>query len=165
MKWLVNKTSPTREMHELWHENKKLLTLDYHPFTNAARIESTGEKRVFHIRKEGFLRNKTIVRNEYGIKMGQLGPDKLNAGKGFIELNDEKFTYTIDNNLHPHLSIHRENDTEKPFVTCELETTSHHPSVKFKKEKELSPVQHFLLMSLCWYMFLPAAKENMAITG
>lgn len=159
MKWEVTSASAKQEIYTLWHNDKKLLTLDFHPFTNSARIEYADEKRVFLIRKEGFLRNKTVLRNEYGVRIGQLGYEKSNSSEGTIELNDEKFNYTIHNNPMAELVIYQDNK-DKPFVVCGLKADSGNTSVKFSKENQLSPSQHFLLMALCWYMFLPVAKEN-----
>ena len=49
MKWEITNTSDGHEIYELRHRENKLLTLDFHPFTNSARIEYAAEKRVFLI--------------------------------------------------------------------------------------------------------------------
>lgn len=161
MKWEITLSTSQQEVYELWHNEKKVLTLEFHPFTNSARIEYADEKRVFMIRKEGFLRNKTVLRNEYGMRIGQLGYEKWNSSEGTIDLNEEKFFYTIQNNPLAELVIYRDTK-EKPFVVCGLKPGNGNTAVKFSKENELSPSQHFMLMALCWYMFLPVAKENVA---
>jgi hypothetical protein len=162
MKWEIVTTSAGHERYDLWHNEKKLLTLDFHPFTNSARIEYAAEKRVFMIRKEGFLRNKTVLRNEYGVRMGQLGYEKSKANEGQIELDGEKFFYSIHNDPLAELVIYRDTK-DKPFVICGLKADNGDTSVQFNKTTELSPSRHFLLMALCWYMFLPIAKESVAI--
>lgn len=159
MKWELTVTSPNQEIYALWHNDKKVLALDFHPFTNSARIEYADEKRVFLIRKEGFLRNKTVLRDEYGMRIGQLGYEKSNAATGVLELNDEKFFYTIHNNPIAELVIYKETK-DKPFVTCGLQAGNGNTSIKLSKGDQLSASQHFLLMAVCWYMFLPVAKEN-----
>jgi hypothetical protein len=68
-------------------------------------VEGETEKRVFLIRKEGFLRNKTVLRNEYGIKIGELGHEHM---QNFIDLNNERFFYTIHNNPLAELVIYKE---------------------------------------------------------
>ncbi len=159
MKWEIASKTAKQEIYELWHKEKKLLTLDFHPFTNSARIDYADEKRVFLIRKEGFLRNKTVLRNEYGVRIGQLGHDKSNSAEGTIDLNDEKFFYALNNDPMTELVIYKDTK-DKPFVTCGLKPDNGNTSVQFTKENQLSHTQHFLLMALCWYMFLPVAKEN-----
>lgn len=159
MKWTVVSKSAKQEIYQLMQKDKILLTLEFHPFTNTARIETTDEKRVFQIRKEGFLRNKTVLRNEYGIKIGHLGHEKANLNEGHIELNDEKFSYTINNSLSSELCIYRENK-EEPFVVCGLKADNGKASIQLHEKDKLSHSEHFLLMSLCWYMFLPVAEEK-----
>ncbi len=159
MRWTVVAKSAKQEVYHLINKDKILLTLEFHPFTNAARIETTGEKRVFQIRKEGFLRNKTVLRNEYGIRIGQLDYDKSNSNDGSIELNDEKFSYSIQNSSQPEILIFHENK-EEPLAVCGMKTDEGNQSAKLKNK--LSPSQHFLLMSLCWYLFLPVAKQSLA---
>ena len=157
MKWEVAATSAKQEIYELWHNEKKLLTLDFHPFTNSARIEYADEKRVFLIRKEGFLRNKTVLCNEYGVRLGQLVHENK---ENFIELNNEKFFYTIHNNPLTELVIYKES-MEFPLVVCGLNVNKGNASVSIKKDKSLPNNLHSsLLLALCWYMFLPVAKEN-----
>jgi hypothetical protein len=159
MKWEVVSSNANQELYELWHNEKKLLTLDYHPFTSSARINYPAERRVFLIRKEGFLRNKTVLRNEYGVRIGQLGYDKGSSQSGTLELNDEKFNYRFHNNSLSELIVYK-NSPDIPFVTCVLKGGNENPSIQFNNETKLSPLQHFLLMALCWYMLLPVAKEN-----
>ena len=158
MKWEMASDTASQQIYELWHKEKKLLTVDFHPFTNSARIEYEAEKRVFMVRKEGFLRNKTVLRNEYGVRIGQLGTEKSNSVEGSIILNDEKFYYTIQNNEVPEVIIYRDTP-DKPFVVCGLRSDNGSTSIKYGKEGPLNPTEHFLLMALCWYMFLPVAKE------
>ena len=159
MKWEMATDTENQQIYELWHKDKKLLTVDFHPFTNSARIEYAAEKRVFMIRKEGFRRNKTVLRNEYGVRIGQLGYERSSAVEGTIELNDEKFSYTIQNNPLAEVIIYRDTP-DKPFVVCGLRSDNGNTSIKYGKEGPLKASEHFLLMALCWYMFLPVAQES-----
>jgi hypothetical protein len=154
MRWETVTATANNEIYNLWHNDKKILTLTLHPFSNSARVECGDEKRVFLIRKEGFRRNKTVLRNEYGIKLGELGvEDKGN----FIDVNKERFYYTIHNNPLAQLVLYKES-IDNPFVVCGLNVTNGNASVHFKKNKDL--ISHpELLMALCWYMFLPVTKE------
>ena len=157
MRWETVAATASNEVYDLWQKDDKLLTLTLHPFSNSARVECKDEKRVFLIRQEGFRRNKTVLRNEYGIKLGELGvEDKGN----FIDVNNERFYYTIHNNPLAELVIYKES-IGKPIVICGLNVNNGNPSVHIGKGKSLNS-QTSLLMALCWYMFLPVAKENVA---
>jgi hypothetical protein len=159
MRWETISASSNNEVYQLHHKDKKLLTFTVHPFSNTARVECEDEKRVFLIRKEGFLRNKTVLRNEYGIKIGELGSDKNK--EQFIEVNKERFYYSIRNNPLAELIIYKESK-DQPLLVCGLNVDQGNTFVHFKKEKGHHLSYSGLLMALCWYMFLPVAKENVA---
>ncbi len=159
MKWENVLSNEQQEVFELCEDGKKLLTLEFHPFTNSARIKYADEKRVFQIRKEGFLRNKTVVRDEYGMRIGQVGSHRSGASGGTLELNDEKFFYTTT--LHPasQLVLYKESP-DKPFVACSMEPGNGKTSIAFNRNNKAATSAQFLVMALCWYMFLPVAKET-----
>lgn len=146
-----------QEVYELWNKEKKLLSLDFHPATNSARIDHADEKRVFLIRREGFLKNKTVLCNEYGIRLGQL----LHENKeNFIELNHERFFYAIKNQPKNEVIIYKE-AIEYPLVACELNITKPNTSIKFDTEK-VQPINALssLLLALSWYILLPVVQDN-----
>lgn len=155
MRWENAISTGNNEVYHLWKKDEKILTLTLHPFSNTARVECDEEKRVFQIRREGFFRNKTILRNEYGIKIGELGQENE---ENFIAINDERFYYHIHNNPLAELVIYKDSK-EQPLLVCGLNVKNGNPSVRFEKGKELIS-QSGLLMALCWYMFLPVTKEN-----
>ena len=93
------------------------------------------------------------------LKIGELGHENK---ENFIDVNDERFYYTIQNNPLAELVLYKES-IDRPFVTCSLGMKEGNSAIKFKKDKNLSETTHpGLLMALCWYMFLPVAKENIA---
>lgn len=158
MRWEQVSFDKGNEVYQLCKDDTVLLTLHYHSFSQSARVESAGERRVFQIRKEGFLRNKTVLRTEYGIKIGELGHE---GNRNFITINNERYYYNITNSPFAELQLFRA-EQEQPLVTCGIKTDNGHPEVRFKRDKEqLSGITHSgLLMALCWYMFLPVTKEN-----
>lgn len=159
MNWKTAFTNGNQVLYELWHGVNKLLSLEFHSFTNSARIQYADTKRVFLLRKEGFLRNKTVLRNEYGIRIGQLSYGKSTAPEGTIELNEKRFSFALQNNPLKELVI-RSAEENKPIVVCGMTEDNGKASVELSKQKQLGTAEHFLLMALCWYLFLPVAKEN-----
>ena len=160
MRWEQTTSNSATEIYNLYKGDKKLLSVSLNAFSNSARVECEKEKRVFLIRKEGFRRNKTVVRSEYGIKIGELGHD---SKENFIDVNEERFYYTIQNNPLAELILYKESK-ENPFVVCGLNSTDGNAAVHFSKDSDnLKATSHpGLLMALCWYMFLPVTKEKVA---
>src|SRR4030095_13978321 len=72
MKWTSVSTKSRQEIYELWDAEEKLLTLIFHPDSGSVRITADNEKRVFLVGREGLLRSRTVLGNEYGIRMAQL---------------------------------------------------------------------------------------------
>ncbi|MES1198072.1 MAG: hypothetical protein ABUL41_02225 [Chitinophagaceae bacterium] len=157
MKWQIVASSSKQEIYELWNNDKKLLTLEFHPATNSARINYAEEKRVFLIRKEGFLKNKTVLCNEYGIRLGQLVHENK---ENFIELNHERFFYAFQESPKAQVIIYKESK-ENPIVVCGLNIIDPAKFIQIPKNK-IFPITALssLLLALSWYMFLPVAKSE-----
>jgi hypothetical protein len=157
MQWEKVSSASEQEIYELRNKEKKLLKVDFHPATNSARIEYADERRVFLIRKEGFLRNKTVLCTEYGFRLGQLVRENKES---FIELNHERFYYTIRNNPLAELVIYKE-FKDQPLVVCGLNVNKSNSFVQIIKDKILSTnILSALVLALCWYIFLPVDREN-----
>jgi len=135
MKWLLINSSLRQEIYELWNSDEKLLTIYSHPDKGTLRIATDDEKRVFLIGKEGFLRSRTVLRNEYGIRMGQLTYDGIEENLGHIEVYDEELTYKIQNGSPAEAIIYKNGES---LLTCEL------PAV--------AKAHDLLILALCWYI-------------
>src|ERR1700733_6807551 len=116
MRWETIINTAKKKVYELWHKDKYVLSLTYNTSAGTARIESLDEKRLFIISKEGVLRNKTVVRNEYGLRVGKLGHENH---QNFIELDGERFFYSIRNQPSDELIIYKETE-EDPLIVCKI---------------------------------------------
>ena len=160
MKWETVTSTIGNSVYTLWNNGKKLVTLAFNPMSSAARIESGDEKRVFLIRKEGFLKNKTIMRNEYGVRIGSAGSEN-NAS--FIELNDERFFYELDKDGESSVKIYKDS-RENPIAVCELGIPHNDTGGEIKSSAPMSDQAHYsMLMALCWYLFKPANRVEYSL--
>ena len=153
MNWETVTSGLGHKVYALWNNGRKLLTLAFNSSSDFARIEYGDEKRAFIIRYEGIFRNKMVMRNEYGVRLGQVSAE---SNDNFIKLNDEKLYYTITGEKEPNLIIYKDS-VEDPIAEC---------SLKLGNEKGLLPsvgksaTTYSLMLTLCWYLFSPIAKEN-----
>jgi hypothetical protein len=158
MRWELIRSTTEHELYHLYDKEKMILSLELNPFSNSARVDCNNEKRVFLIRKEGLRRNKTVIRNEYGIKLGELGHENKVQ---FIDVNEDRFYFTSKQQPVPEITLYKES-ADQPILNC---TVNQDDEVKFKGNKKLLDAAHpGLLMALCWYMFLPVAKEKSLAT-
>lgn len=147
MKWLSVSSKLPQEIYELWNNDEKLLNLSYHPGAGALRITTLQEKRVFLVRKEGFLRNRLVLRNEYGVRIGQLNHEGSQDNLGTIEFNNEKFNYSIRAGATPGLVVYKET---APVFVSEL------PSAK-----TFGSANHdILILVLYWYLLTPVSEKR-----
>ena len=157
MRWEMILNTAKKKVYELWHKDKYILSLTYNPFAGTARIESSEEKRLFVISKEGFLRNKTVLRNEYGFRVGKLGHENQ---QNFIELNGERFFYSIRNQPTDELIIYKES-AEQPLIVCKISPAKSQESIILETGKSIETTNGAsLLMTLCWLLFQPFAKSK-----
>lgn len=156
MKWETVKTSIGQTVYALWNNGRKLSTLVFNSSSNAARIENANERRVVLIRDEGFRKNKTVLRNEYGIRIGHTGSEN---NESFIVLNDERYFYSLDTNTEPALTIYKES-IDRPLAVCQLNIQDDLLSKAGGKILLGQKTLYSLLIGICWHLFKPAAQEN-----
>jgi len=148
----VNKNSSTGNAFELWYNDKKLMSLSLGKTTKTARFESGADKRLFFIEKRGFLQNKTVIKNEYGIKMGQLSSEQHDANTGIIEWDGKKYGYAFGQNNGTALTLSNELET-KPFISCNLSAVIDTATSLVKKSVPLHDTKYpYILTALCWYL-------------
>ena len=156
MKWETFTSTIGQTVYTLWNNGKNLVTLVFNSSSNAARIEYADEKRVFLIRDEGFRKNKTVLRNEYGIRVGHTGSEH---NENFIVLNEERYFYSVDDTQQPAVTIYKES-IDHPLAVCGLDIQDDLLSKSGIKKTIPQKALYSLLIGLCWCLFQPAEKEN-----
>src|SRR5436190_3574786 len=150
MKWLSTQTDSRRKVYELGTNREKLATLTYHPASGTVRISTDDEKRVFSVGREGFIRSRIVLRNEYGIRIAQLlhdgGPED---NQGIIEIAGEEFNYTLKRGAAPEAFLYKNNDV---LAACELPQIS--------KDLPENSDQDLLLLTLCWYISATVKRQQ-----
>jgi hypothetical protein len=162
MKWVSLQHTDDSIIYTLQEEKKTLLTMRYKPGQHTARIETGIEKRVFIIEKQGFFKNRVVFRNEYGVKIGWLDCGNLFSNEGEITIDAEKFRYSIKNNPLAELLIFKDTK-EEPIVRCSLTASQANDlsGVDWSNNQSmLKSNTYCLLLATCWYLFQPAAREN-----
>ena len=157
MKWVSVNNSSASHSYQLWDEEKKLVSLAISNQTKICRIECASDKRLFFIEKKGFLQSKTVIKNEYGIHLGELTGENREANEGMIVLDGKKYTYSFGAGSDDELVIYDERKT-RPLVSCSLSSVHDGIPAVVKRSKSLHDTKYpYLLMALCWYLLKPAA--------
>ncbi len=152
MKWETVTSGIGQSVFALWNNGKKLVTLALNSTSDALRVDFEDEKRVFLFRKEGFLKNKTVLCNEYGIRIAHAGNDH---GTPFIVLNDERFFYSVKGQKEKEVTIYKDS-IDQPLAVCQLDIPQRNDapnsSGKMKEKIKLG-----MLLAVCWHLFAPEA--------
>jgi hypothetical protein len=155
--WFAASSQQGYDLYELWNDNQRLLTLYLNQFSQTAKVECENSRRNFKIEKEGFRRSKTILKNEYGVKIGELNIGSWFSNEGSIDLNGEKLHYTIQNNGPTELLIYK-SSKKTPLLSCDI-PINEHSSPAEKEKYQQTEKYSCLLMALGWFLFMPMAKE------
>lgn len=155
MKWETFTSTIGQTVYTLCNNGKKLVTLVFNSSSNAARIEYADEKRVFLIRDEGFRKNKTVLRNEYGVRIGHTGSEH---NEDFIELNNQRYFYSVDGEQQPAVTIYRES-IEHPLAVCKLDIKDDLLARSGVKKPLHQKTLYSLLLGLCLYLFKPVTEQ------
>jgi len=153
MNWETVTSGIGHKVYALWNNGHKLLTLAFNSSSNYAKVESEGEKRAFSMRYEGFLKNRLVMRNEYGVRIGYISTENK---ENLITFKDEKLFYSITAGKEPRVIIYKES-ADKPLVECELKLSNDRGILS--SDRSVSTHQS-LLLALCWYLFLPVGHEG-----
>jgi hypothetical protein len=167
MKWISVNKENARNAYELWCNDKKLVALSFSPLTKIARIESASDKRLFFLEKRGFLQNKTIIRNEYGIKLGELSGEKNDGAEGMIEMDGKKYGYAFSQANDTAVTLFEQTIEEerKPFLRCNFSGVIDGATAIMKKSISFHDTKiPYLLMALCWYLLKPSGSEILSQT-
>jgi len=158
MKWVnVNSTAST-ENFQLLDDEKILAGISFSNQTRFARLVSGLGKRMFSFEKKGLLKPGKIIRNEYGIKLGRLEELKPGAGKGFVEINDEKYFFVFDKDNSGELVLY-DAAMQKSLLTCSFNAIN----LGINKTRSLLDSKFAsLLLVLCWYSFQPHGSSSVS---
>jgi hypothetical protein len=158
MKWvMVNNKHNVLHEYRLTDGNDTRAVVKYNPIHRSARITIGDTHRLFFIASAGSLSGKYIFKNEYGIEVGMMSNDKWGK-EGSINIESKKYIYKVQNNPLAELTIY-DAFTNQPLASCALTTSVKGTSLSLSSQNNGAD-SHYLLLGLCWFLFLPVAKEN-----
>jgi hypothetical protein len=157
MKWVItnNKKALLQEYQLLEQDSIKAI-VKYNPVQRSARISVGDNHRLFFIESAGSLTGKYIFKNEYGLEVGTMVNDKWSS-EGSVTIESKKFTYKIHNSPVAELTIY-DGSTNKAIVSCALATGINGTSLSLPEQSNHAG-SNYLLLGLCWFLYLPVAKE------
>lgn len=147
MKWISTTNDIYGEGYELWAGDNRLVRISFSQHTRIGRVMSSIGKRLFFFEKKGLFIPKSVITNEYGIRMGMVGEEK--PGQGHLEFEGRRYAYSFNTNDNGNLVIYDE-ETRKNLLSCSFNAVMY----KIAKTRSLLDTKiPSLLLVLCWYAF------------
>ncbi len=157
MKWIpINTRREGIHEYHLVEDEQLTMILKFNPQMHSVRISSAGNQRLFFLENAGALTGKYLLKNEYGMQIGQLSSDKWNAGEGSINIDAKRYTYRINAGAETLLTIYDGNNSDS-LLNCTLSFDS---VDCFSEGKLLNADICSLLLGLCWFLAAPAVVRE-----
>ncbi len=159
MYWQQISSSPLLG-YELIENDTPVLTLHINYKSSIFRAECKSARRLFFIDRDGFWKNKVVLKNEYGIPIGKLSNGKVFDNSGIVDIEGQHYRFKYVNNPLAELVFYKDNQSE-PLVSCGLLADQGNISVQLKQGTQIGDTDiKYFLFALSWYLFLPVAQEN-----
>jgi len=151
--WVHAPSSLGVKVFELRSEDKKLLTVVFNESGHSVKLETIGNRRTFKLEKEGILKPKTSIINEYGVKIGQFVADLMHPKDGRLSLNDEQYAVTHYRGTLNRLKV-QEVHTRVNLFQCTIFENANQSEIQFT---EPITVEKFstTILTLSWILLLP----------
>lgn len=150
MQWVKVQSNTPAETFELWSGDKKIAGASFSNTSHIVRMASAVGKRLFFYGNNGWLVQKPVIKNEYGITFGKLESASESGEKGYVELDGKKYHYQLqaDNSISLQLL---DGELNQSITSCSFASVL---SKGFTKTKSLMNTRFpQLLLLLCWYSF------------
>lgn len=146
----------------LFKEDEKTilkLRLNYHLQT--VRIETESEKRVFIIEDEGLLKTKLVLKNEYGVRMGQMVFDNWYGQQGTVEIENSRFRFTIRKTPSAELQLYKNSGKNLIYSGNLLfESGNSQHEARQGIQLILKNYQHSYILALSWYLLRQSIRQR-----
>ena len=130
----------------LKEDDKTVLKLRYKNDLHTARVETENERRVLIIDDEGLLKTKSVLKNEYGIRIGSLNYDNFSDTQGSVDIEGVKYRFMVKNGDVPELNIYK-GSRRNLVYSCQLVFDDISSRVKGSQTASL-------IIAVSWYLFL-----------
>ena len=90
------------------------------------------------------------------MEVGNMNHDKWFGKDGWVMIETTKYAYAIKNNPQVELTVYN-GISQQLLVNCGF-TTNNIPGAISSPPSDI--IKNSLLLGLCWYLFLPVAKQH-----
>ena len=146
------KQLPGQQDYLLKEDDKTVLKLCYKKDLHTARVETEKERRVLIIDDEGLLKTKSVLKNEYGVRIGSLNYDNFSDSQGAVDIENIKYRFNVKNGETPELNIYK-GSRRNLVYNCKLVCEDIDSRIKGSQTASL-------IIAVSWYLFLQESAHQ-----
>ena len=109
-------------------------------------METEKERRVLIIDDEGLLKTKSVLKNEYGVRIGSLNYDNFSDSQGSVDIENIKYRFNVKHGETPELNIYK-GSRRNLVYNCQLVADDIKSRIKGSQTASL-------IIAVSWYLFL-----------
>jgi len=152
MNIVTKKNLGDHDEYQLNENGKTILKVMHRRDLNTARVETTKGQRVLIIENEGLIKERIVIKNEYGVEIGQLAFNNWSDNHGIIQIENFKYKFHLNNREKTEMLIF--NDSGKTLLyQCLLSFES---DLLSHLKEQLSAIT----VSIAWSLHLKSVGEK-----
>ena len=140
------KQLPGQQDYLLKEDDRTVLKLRYKNDLHTARVETEKERRVLIIDDEGLLKTKSVLKNEYGVRIGSLNYDNFSDTQGSVDIENIKYRFNVKNGETTELNIYK-GSRRNLVYNCKVAFDDIKSRIKGSQTASL-------IIAVSWYLFL-----------
>jgi len=158
MNWtlLSNELALVHEFH-LAADGVDRMVIKINPLHQSVRLKAGSNRRLIFLDQTPAASGKFTLCDEYGMEIGNMLIDKWYNNRGSVTIDKVRYFFQQQNANNKTELVIYQNDIQHPMLTCQLPTNAEPSSFH---EKATDADNHCMLLSLCWYLSLPAVAVN-----
>ena len=150
----IKKINDGNDEFLLAEKDKTILKVRYRRDLHTARVEAINERRILIIENEGLLRTKLVIKNEYGVLIGQMIFDNWSDSQGSVQIETIRYKFILEGSSPQELFIYK-NSRKNLIYQCNL---AFEPDNQTHVKDQVS----VFIISIAWYLHLKALWEKKA---
>ena len=152
MNIVIKNINGGNDEYQLKENDKTIVQVRHRRDMNTARVETIKGQRVLIIEKEGLIKRRVVIKNEYGVEIGQMAFDNWSDSQGVVQLDNIRYKFTLNASSSQELYIYK--GSRKNLVyQCNL---------AFEKgnQSQLKDHTSAFIISIAWYLHLQPVMEK-----
>jgi hypothetical protein len=162
LQWNLTDIIEGKTTYQLTDIETVLMNLQFDGHADTVHLHLGENRRTFKIEKQGFLRSKLMIKNEYGVKVGGWTLDKNNMKSAEVELYEQKFICELTPTFTDQFTITSTENKQSLFFRLPI-TERAYSGIETHQLSRISAKQFSFIVALCWHLQKSNSPEKLQV--